>query len=129
MHVHACMEFFLLSQGSYQMFVSIQTPNNFEVDQVVFNWMLTPSLTYKPVEWTPIQIGATQSNVVTLEARARVFCGASDYGRGCTEMCYNPYTTPNNENLRCDADGNIICLEGYTNVTTNCRTREFTTKT
>ena len=116
------MEFFLLSQRPYQMFVSIQTSNGSDIDQVVFNWILEASLTYELVEWTPIQIGTTQNNVLTLEARTRVFCSRNYYGIACTKRCYSK--NPSNRNLRCDPDGNIVCLEGYTNVTTNCITRE-----
>ena len=120
--MHACMEFFLLSQGSYQMFVSIQTPSDSKVDQVVFNWMLSPSL-----EWEPVQMGTTQNNVVTLEARARVFCGTNFYGPTCREFCierddsFGHYT--------CNSDGSITCLEGYTDTTSNCLTRESATQT
>ena len=123
------MEFFLLSQGLYQMFVSIQTSNNSKIDQVVFNWILNASLTSEFVEWTPIQIGATQNNVVTMEARARVFCSRNYYGVKCTEMCYKRNHGNTKINVRCDPDGNEVCLAGYTNVTTNCITRESTVKT
>lgn len=116
------MEFFLLSQGSYQMFASIQTSNDSKIDQVVFNWILSPSL-----EWTPTQIGTTQNDVVTLEARARVFCGTNFYGPTCRDFCverddsFGHYT--------CDPNGGIICREGYTDTTSNCVTRESTTQT
>ena len=121
------MEFFLLSQGPFQMFVSIQTLNDSKIDQVVFNWILNASLTFEFVEWTPVQIGATQNNVVTMEARARAYCGRDHYGVECRKMCYRKNS--GNTNVRCDPDGNKVCLAGYTNVTTNCITRESTAET
>ena len=117
---------FVLLQGSVQLFIVVSNLTDLfsstEFDRLTFDWMLSPSL-----EWTPPEQKTGENGVVTMEARARAFCNEYFYGSNCREFC-EPRNNSVDGYYSCDQNGNIVCLEGYMDVSNNCKTRESTTQ-
>ena len=69
------------------------------------------------------QGSTTQTSTISMTFRFRVMCAANYFSLDCTVFCEG-----RNDSLghfTCDANGDKVCLNGYTNPATDCVTRKL----
>ena len=85
------------------------------VDLVTFDRTMSPNNI-----WSGTITRTGFYGIATFQAEFRVDCAADFYGSDCTTMC-----VPRNDSTghySCSDTGDIVCLNGYTDPSTNCVT-------
>lgn len=70
--------------------------------------------------WSSDITGHSYYGIATFRAQFKVSCATDYYGNDCTKMC-----VPRDDSTghyTCSDAGEIICLDGYTDPSTNCGT-------
>lgn len=106
-------------QGQFQMLITLNdrdVPDTDDlIDRVSLNTTLLPSNNF-----TRRTLYGGFYGIASMELSFRVMCHEHYYGPTCNTLC-----VPRNSSeghYTCNKDGNIVCLAGYTNTSTNCTT-------
>ena len=107
------------AQGNFQLLVQVNDNDSPLRDDLIDRVILDTNLAADSS--IPAQNYRGFYEVATMRMAVTVVCDTNFFGDNCTRHC-EP-RDDNSGHFMCDSNGNIVCLPGWTNTSTNCTTR------
>ena len=102
------------SKGSGQLHIGVTESGT---DQLIDNIFIELNLTANG-PFTPTESFIGLLDQATIELQFRIFCAFEHFGMDCNTFCVDRNDT--NAHYTCGDSGEIVCLQGYQNESSNC---------
>ena len=109
-------------QGSLQLYFEVIEDD--PIDDDFIGDMFIDSVLSISTDFVGPMSFSSENGYFTVDLSFRVFCQVDYYGPNCTVLCQGRDDTMGHYHCN-ETTGDIICLSGYQNTTTNCTERKL----